>query len=95
MAIGSIDRLVTAVMQLVSTHDFGATPMKSSADSLLVDIDEGARLLGVSARALRNRIARGQVPVERPRGGRRVYLRRASLLPSFIEGTSSPGKNRR
>lgn len=60
--------------------------------SLLLTVSEAADFLGITQKALRHRIDRGQVPVVRCWG--RVYLRRSDLLKIVREGCGlSPGAN--
>lgn len=62
--------------------------------SMLLDVNGVAALIGCSAKAIRHRIARGQLPgVVRVWG--RVYVRRSEVVRFLAEGRGpSPGRSR-
>jgi hypothetical protein len=74
----------------MSQPDASPSLAATSPISMLVRVSEGARLLGMTQKALRHRIARGQIPIVRIGGS--VFIRRADLVRLVTEGRGlSPG----
>jgi hypothetical protein len=96
-AMSDVERLAALVRELLRAHDVVGAPVPPSSSAALVHefltVEEVADLLRTTPGAIRARAARGQVP-GLVRDGRRLLVRRDTLLRVLERRAPSPGRSR-
>lgn len=96
-AMSDVERLAALVQELLRTHGGLGTPAPASVSPVLVHefltVEEVAELLRTTPGAIRARAARGRVP-GLVRDGRRLLVRRETLLRVLERRAPSPGRSR-
>lgn len=81
LMLASVDDRIYAELDRESRESQPTTQAESATESVLIDADEAARLMGISLETFRQRKQRGQLPPGCVvQTGRRVQYHRAKLL---------------